>query len=107
MRNDLSLSNAYALHLCSWESPDTITERVHLRRTIHVAPIPITIDRPGVPPVTTAYGTRLSTVILVKRNGEVTFIERDIWKMVDGKPKRLDKEEEKTQRIFKFRIGDN
>ena len=25
------------------------------------------------------YGTRLSTIILVKPNGEVVFVERDIW----------------------------
>ena len=30
------------------------------------------------------YGTRLSTVLLVRSNGQVLFIERDIWKLGDG-----------------------
>lgn len=39
----------------------------------------------GTPPLalgcdsTTYYGTRLSTVILIRRDGNATFIERDIW----------------------------
>lgn len=53
------------------------------------------------PPIT--YGTRLSTVILVKRNGEVFFVERDIWGPgPDGAPVRsIDRS---TDRVFKFNL---
>lgn len=30
------------------------------------------------------YGTRLSTILLVKRDGSVLFIERDLWKIDAG-----------------------
>ena len=33
------------------------------------------------------YGTRLSTVLLVHRNGNVLFIERDVWKLDDSQSK--------------------
>lgn len=29
------------------------------------------------------YGTRLSTIILVKRDGSVVFRERDVWKITN------------------------
>ena len=29
------------------------------------------------------YGTRLSTVVLIKRDGEVLFVERDVWQLDD------------------------
>lgn len=37
------------------------------------------------PEGTEAYGTRLSTVILIRKDGNILFIERDIWK-VDAPP---------------------
>jgi hypothetical protein len=40
-------------------------------------------------------------VILVKRNGEVLFIERDRWKLVDGKPVLSDRA---SQREFRFKL---
>jgi len=59
------------------------------------------IDAGGGP--TDLYGTRLSTVVLVGRDGEVVFIERDIWTLDrDGKtPIRADPS---TQRRFKFKL---
>jgi uncharacterized protein with NRDE domain len=50
----------------------------------------------------TFYGTRLSTVLLVRRDGTVLFIERDIWKLVDGKAV---KPEPPTERRFRFNIN--
>jgi len=38
-------------------------------------------------------------VILVKRTGEVLFIERDRWKVVDAKPVLSD---QSSQREFRF-----
>lgn len=50
------------------------------------------------------YGTRLSTVILVRRNGSVLFIERDIWlRDTDGSVVRGDPH---LERSFRFRIDE-
>lgn len=50
------------------------------------------------------YGTMLSTAILVKRNGEVLFIERDIWGYgPDGAPVRLT--DGSTDRVFRFNLA--
>lgn len=35
------------------------------------------------PPIGELYGTRLSTVVLIKRDGQVLFVERDIWQLGD------------------------
>ncbi|KAJ3574137.1 hypothetical protein NP233_g1961 [Leucocoprinus birnbaumii] len=56
------------------------------------------------------YGTRLSTVLLVRRDDSVLFVERDIWRLgKDGKPERLDYgesrgESEIKQRVFEFKL---
>ena len=47
------------------------------------------------------YGTRLSTVLLVRKNGQVLFIERDIWKIKDGVPF---KSNPPTERKFMFKL---
>ena len=49
------------------------------------------------------YGTRISTVVLVSRQGQVLFIERDIWKSVDGKQSPA-KADPPTERRFRFII---
>lgn len=40
----------------------------------------------GAPPTEDYYATRVATVILVKRTGEVVFIERDRWMMMGPIP---------------------
>lgn len=79
----LLLFNLHSSHtpVCSWQSPQAVTNRSELRNTVEVAPIPIILDN--------VYGTRLSTVVLIRRDGQVTFIERDIWKALDGKVERM------------------
>ena len=48
------------------------------------------------------YGTRLSTVILVRRDGGVLFVERDIWALdVAGHAVKADRTSERT---FRFRL---
>ena len=48
------------------------------------------------------YGTRLSTVLLVRNNGQVLFIERDIWKLGDeGVPVKSDPP---TERKYIFNL---
>lgn len=49
------------------------------------------------------YGTRLSTVLLVGRDGHILFIERDVWKLNDeGEPIRGSPREE--ARVFRFSL---
>jgi uncharacterized protein with NRDE domain len=78
----------------SWKSPQVPSTRSELRNTIQVEPLNIQGSQDF-------YGTRLSTVILVKKNGEVLFIERDRWKLVDGKPVLSDIS---SQREFRFKL---
>ncbi|KAF9065179.1 NRDE protein-domain-containing protein [Rhodocollybia butyracea] len=68
----------------AWKSPTPVTMRSELRNTIEVTPLPITVENNP-----TLYGTRLSTVILIRRDGHVSFIERDIWKDMNGKIERI------------------
>ena len=60
-----------------WKNHVAPTVRSELRNTILIDPMrdPVTFEE------TWVYGTRLSTVILVRRDGSVLFIERDIWKL--------------------------
>lgn len=49
------------------------------------------------------YGTRLSTVLLIRSDGSVLFIERDIWRLgQDGNPERV--EHNTKQRVFEFEL---
>ena len=57
-----------------------------------------------VPPQGEVYATRLSTVVLVRRDGSVLFIERDIWTL-DGENK-VTKADAKKQRTFRLRLLD-
>ncbi|KAI6030438.1 NRDE protein-domain-containing protein [Pisolithus orientalis] len=65
--------------LLTWTSPTPPTSRAELCNTIQVDPI---LFRPGNIGAG-YYATRLATVILVKRTGEVVFIERDRWMLPD------------------------
>ncbi len=48
------------------------------------------------------YGTRLSTVLLIRKDGRVLFVERDIWQLdSDGNPKLADP---RGERIFHFNL---
>jgi uncharacterized protein with NRDE domain len=49
------------------------------------------------------YGTRLSQVLLVRRDGRVTYTERDIWAL-DGRGAAVRASPENT-RSFIFRLG--
>ena len=58
---------------------------------------------PGAP--SASYGTRLAQVILVKRDGRVTYIERDVWTLDGaGTPVRASTAD---MRSFMFRLGSN
>lgn len=74
--------------------------RHELRNTVQVFPVPIILEGSG-NDTPAYYSTRLSTVLLVRKDGEVLFIERDIWGLVNGKPERPDPP---TERRFQFKL---
>lgn len=80
--------------LLTWKSSQPPSARSELRNTVEVEPFIM-------PGSQGFYGTRLATVILVKRTGDVYFIERDRWMLVDAKPVLS-----ASQREFRFFIND-
>ncbi|KDR83037.1 hypothetical protein GALMADRAFT_238805 [Galerina marginata CBS 339.88] len=91
---------AQLFQLLAWQPPGLIVNRSDLRNTVQVTPVPIILEETGNIP-SAFYGTRLSTVLLVKKNGDVLFIERDIWELVDGAPVKVDPT---TERRFRFKL---
>jgi len=90
----------HLFQLLTWHPSTSIVHRRELRNTIQVIPVPIIIE--GSNNLTPMhYGTRLSTVLLVKKNGDVLFIERDIWELVEGIPVKPDPP---TERRFRFKL---
>ncbi len=78
--------------------------RSQLRQAIHIKPIRLT---PSLAPDAPAdgpefYGTRLSTVLLVRKDGQVLFVERDIWKLDDNGA--VVQGDPNSQRVFRFHI---
>jgi len=77
-------------------------ERAELKNVILVPPLKVS-STPDAPPA--FYGTRLAQVILVRRNGRVTFVERDVWTLDDqGAPVRASATD---VRSFRFHLGSN
>jgi len=79
-------------------APTTLSE---LRNFIQVDPMRRhTSGSPDAP--ADYYGTRLSTVVLIRRDGRSVFIERDIWTL-DGE-KKVTKADARDQRAFRFQL---
>jgi len=77
-------------------------DRSQLRNTIEVEPIVVSSEPSPDRTRPKYYGTRLSTVLLVARDGSVLFVERDIWTLdPEGRPVRADTTK---QRVFRFHI---
>ncbi|KAI0770070.1 NRDE protein-domain-containing protein [Fomes fomentarius] len=95
--------------LLTWKTEHAPIDRSELRNTIEVEPIHIppgefpAANREHAPPSNVFYGTRLSTVILIRRDGNVTFIERDIWS-VDEATGGVVKSDLGHDRVFRFQI---
>ena len=49
------------------------------------------------------YGTRLATVVLVRRDGGVLFIERDIWQL-DAHGGGASRADAQSARVFRFEL---
>jgi len=81
--------------LLTWRSSQPPRDRSELRNTIQVEPLHIANE---------LYATRLSTVVLVKRSGDVLFVERDRWQTTEqGRPTLADPS---SQRAFRFKLAD-
>ncbi|KAF8443171.1 NRDE protein-domain-containing protein [Boletus edulis BED1] len=78
--------------LLTWRSSQPPRHRSELKNTIQAEPIVIDDH---------LYGTRLSTVVLVKRSGEVVFTERDRWITEQGRSIMADPS---SQRVFRFQM---
>ena len=96
---------------CHHKAP---TRRYELRNTIQVTPFALAWEDTGsfecaqktLPSSwpRDAYGTMVSTVILIKRNGEVLFVERDVWgRGPDGTP--IKSTDHSTDRVFRFKLA--
>ncbi len=49
------------------------------------------------------YGTRLSTIVLIRKDGSVVFRERDIWTLnATGEPVRGD---DSSDRLLEFKLA--
>ncbi|KAN0129475.1 DUF833 domain containing protein [Lactarius tabidus] len=76
-------------------------ERAELKNTILVPPFDTGVAKPDAPHA--YYGTRLAQVILVRRNGHVTFNEHDVWLLdTTGAPVRAGAN---NMRTFTFHVG--
>ncbi|KAJ7105063.1 NRDE protein-domain-containing protein [Mycena crocata] len=77
-----------------------IRSREDLRRTIHVAPLEVAAG-----PNKGWYATRLATVLLVRRTGEARFVERDVWRLSEGKDGGVELADTGAERVFRVRVG--
>lgn len=62
-------------------------------------------EHDGRPQLPNYFATRLSTVLLVRRTGEVLFVERDVWfSGTDAKPELATYQDGRHERKFRFQI---
>lgn len=50
------------------------------------------------------YGTRLSTVLLVRRDGQVRFVERDVWQLDAATKAGVTRGDPRLDRVFNFKL---
>jgi len=90
--SETELTN-HLFELLTWHPGDPVRERSH---AIYIEP-----EQDG--NVSNAYGTRLSTVVLIRRNGQVLFIERDVWRMEENG--KLAKADPPSERVYRFELS--
>ncbi|CAE6403506.1 hypothetical protein ACGC1H_005345 [Rhizoctonia solani] len=111
--------------IMSVENPRKPTSRHELRTTISIPPIPIEpsswskslgpskVKVPASADASPAlasenrkdyYGTRLTTVILVRRDGRATFVEKDVWVQKNGVGEPQKCSDTSLQRRFDFQV---
>jgi len=76
-------------------------ERAELKNTILVPPFDMRVAKPDAPHA--YYGTRLAQVVLIRRNGHITYFEHDVWLLdTTGAPMRAGAN---NMRTFTFHMG--
>jgi len=91
--------------LLSWQCAEAPGNRSQLRNTIEVPPLRMTasLAADAAADGLGFYGTRLSTILLVRKDGQVSFVERDIWQLDnEGRVVRGDPRDE---RVFRFSLN--
>lgn len=84
------------IHFSRWKSAEPAKERSQLRNTIHIEPLRMPLGSGA----TNFYATRLSTIILIRRDGQVLFLERDVWGLDrEGKAAKRDPPSERVHRF--------
>lgn len=86
----------------SWKGDSPPRDRSELRNCIQIEPLPISLSKSSDTSAADYYGTRLSTVILVRRDGQTVFVERDIW--TRDEKNGVKKADTKSQRHFRFHV---
>ncbi|PCH39817.1 DUF833-domain-containing protein [Wolfiporia cocos MD-104 SS10] len=89
-------------NLLAWKSDPAPVDRSTLRNTIQVEPLAVQLTHSSERSIQEFYGTRLSTIILMHRDGNVLFIERDIW--MSSSDGGVPKTDAKSERVFRFCI---
>lgn len=87
----------------SWTCDPAPVDRAALRNTIQADPI---VAKWQVTPSSDPkeyYGTRLATVLLIRRDGSVCFVERDVW-MLDLHGDVMKADAKNQQRVFHFQL---
>lgn len=87
-----------------WQSEPPPSNRFQLRNSIEIPPLRLSgsLSPNAEPDGKDTYGTRVSQVLLVRRDGQVLFIERDFWKLdSEGNVIRGDPRE---ARVFRFQV---
>lgn len=87
--------------LTRWRSDEPPKEHADLRSTIHVEPLLVS---PGDGKPAEKYATRLSTVILIRRDGSALFIERDIWKLDEAGELTTADFDDPSERAFRLQV---
>ena len=84
------------------------SNRFELRNSIHIEPVRMSGSlEPNAKGEDwhEKYGTRLSSVLLVRRDGRVLFVERDIWKFEEANGEhRVSRGDPRRDRVFTFKI---
>jgi uncharacterized protein with NRDE domain len=93
--------NGFFSHSLSWRSPEPVLKPSDLQNTILAEPIQIKpkTASDGDPDL---YGTRLSTVLLIRRAGQVLFIERDVYRLDDDREPTI--RDPPADRVFRFTL---
>ena len=89
------------IYLARWRSDEPPKEHADLRNTIQTEPL---LVPPGDGKPAEKYATRLSTVILIRRDGSALFIERDIWELDEAGELTTADFDDPSERAFRLQV---